>query len=116
VRHLSLILAFLLTTAVVAASARTAPFQPVPPLVASAPASPASPSAFTPAPMPDLDFDAPSGPRKTGPPKPELAPGLLHAPSMVYKGEGYTPHSMMTDEQDRRFRPSPGVNLRLPLE
>ena len=112
-RHWSFVPAFLLATAAAVAPTQAPPLQPMVPLV---PAAPAAPSIYTPAPVPDLDFDAPSGPRKTGPPKPELAPGLLHAPSMVYKGEGYTPHSMMTDEQDRRFRPSPGVNLRLPLE
>jgi len=113
VKPLSLMQAFLLAAAVAVAPTRPAPFLPVPSLV---PAVPASPSDYTPAPMPDLDFDVPSGPRKSGPSQPELKPGLLHAPSMVYRGEGYTPGSMMTDEQDRRFHPTPGINLRLPLD
>jgi hypothetical protein len=114
VKPLSLIPAFLLATVAAAvAPTRPVPFQQVPPLV---PAMPASPSDYTPAPVPDLDFDAPSGPRKTGPSQPELKPGLLHAPSMVYRGEGYTPGSTMTDEQARRFHPTPGLNLSLPLD
>lgn len=112
-RHFSFFPAVLLATSAAVVPTRAPQFQPVPPLVSAAPASPPD---YTPAPMPDPDFEAPSGPRQVEPPHAELAPGLLHAPSMVYRGEGYTPGSTMTDEQDRRFHPSPGLNLRLPLE
>jgi hypothetical protein len=112
-RHLSIIPAVLLATAAAASPTRAPPYQSVVPLV---PAAPASPSDFTPAPMPDLDYEAPMAPRKPGPSQAELTPGLLRAPSMVYTGEGYTPGSRMTDEQDKRWHPSPGLNLRLPLE
>ena len=111
-RHLSFIPAVLLATSAALAPIR-APVQRVVPLV---PAAPASPSDYTPAPMPDLDFELPVGPRKAGPSQPALTPGLVHAPHMVYRGEGYTPGSTMTDEQDRRFHPSPGLKLSLPLE
>ena len=111
-RHLSFIPAVLLATSAAVAPTRAPPLQSVVPLV---PAAPASTSGFTPAPMPDLDFEAPAGPHKSGPSQPELTPGLLRSPHMVYKGEGYTPGSTMSEEQDRRFHPSPGINLRLPL-
>ncbi len=77
----------------------------------TAPARPTGP-VFTPAPIPDLDVNAPNGPRATA--DPQLSPGLFsRRPS--YRGDAYTPGSTAESDQDRRTRPAAGFRLRLPL-
>jgi hypothetical protein len=74
----------------------------------------AAPSAFTPAPVPDLDQDDYTF-RKNGPAKVEVTPNLFHQRETV-SGDGFTPNSTIFGEQTKRFRPTPSLNLSVPLQ
>jgi hypothetical protein len=109
----SLLAAALLTGA--ASPTRLIPLTLVEPLLppkhlSAAPLAP-PPSAFTPAPMPDIDLQAGGTP---GPATVEVTPNLFNQPR-TYQGEGYTPNSTVEGEYARRIRPTPGVNLSVPL-
>lgn len=73
-----------------------------------------SAGAYTPAPIPDINHDAPVG-RSTDSSAARLAPKLFHKQT-TYRGEGYVFGSTVQDEQDRRIGPAPGVNLIMPLQ
>jgi hypothetical protein len=68
---------------------------------------------FAPAPVPDLDQDG-GGLHRDGPAKVELTPNLFHQ-SQSYLGDGYTPNSTVQGEQTKKIRPTPGLNLSVPL-
>jgi len=83
---------------------------PPPPVVL-----PARPG-FVPAPVPNPDLQRPLADLMDQRPRTEVAPSLFSQPDRR-KGEGFVPGSAATySEPDRRIRPSPGINLRVPLE
>jgi hypothetical protein len=69
---------------------------------------------FVPAPVPNPDLAAPSGGkgRDNGP---SVAPSFFHRES-TYQGEGFLRGSTYDGDQERRLRPSPGLDLKLPLQ
>ena len=71
-------------------------------------------SAFAAAPVPDLDQDVPTL-RALGPAQAELTPSLFNA-KRSYRGEGFTASSTSQSEMQRHFKPTPGVNLSVPLQ
>jgi hypothetical protein len=82
------------------------PVPPRPPLTVP----PASP--FEPAPLPNRDLEAPSGPPASN--APTLSPSLFNR-SDQYRGDGYSRGSTAQTEQERRVRPGAGFNLRMPF-
>lgn len=68
---------------------------------------------YEPAPVPDTDVYTPHAER--GPVGPTLTPGLFQ-PGKTYRGEGFTPGSTAQGDQEKRFRPTPGINLSVPLQ
>lgn len=85
---------------------------PLPPIQLQMPA-PAGP-VFTPAPVPNRDAAAPTGP-KVRRPDTELSPSLFNR-SDQYRGDGYINGSTAQSEQEKRVRPGAGFNLRMPLQ
>ena len=71
-------------------------------------------SAYTPAPVPDIDLEPPQS-RNSQPGGAELTPRLLRAQKKLYLGEGYMPGSSIDGEQQKRVKPLPGLNLSVPL-
>lgn len=71
-------------------------------------------SEFTPAPLPDSEATAPIL-RTLGPQTTQFTPGLFHRENTVH-GDGYVPGSTVEGNQQRRFNPSPGINMKVPLE
>jgi hypothetical protein len=92
---------------------------PIRPLTAFAPApgqSAATPggAAFTPAPMPDPDMGR-SFKLKPGPQEAKVSPSFFQARKSTV-GDGYTPYSTVDTEQTKRMRPTPTLNLSVPLQ
>jgi hypothetical protein len=91
-----------------AASPRSRPL-PIPPI-------PPSPPNDAPAPVPDRDASAPQEAQTTGP---KIVPRLLQVPSYQNQFDasaGYVTGSRVQEDQtDRRFAPSPGFRLVIPL-
>ncbi len=89
----------------------TAPSFPI----ESSPAQRATPTSprFTPAPVPDQDAAAPSGPQAGR--DAEIAPSFFTRRDQ-YRGAGYSTGSSSQIQQDRRAQPGAGVNLRVPLQ
>ena len=71
-------------------------------------------NGFTPAPLPNLDQDAPTT-RPLDPKAARMAPRIFHRQS-TYHGEGYVFGSTVQEQQDRRVQPAPGINLIMPLQ
>lgn len=71
-------------------------------------------STFAAAPVPDLDQDVPTL-RALGPAQAELSPSLFNN-KRSYRGEGFTSGSTSQGEMQRHFKPTPGVNLSVPLQ
>ncbi len=69
---------------------------------------------FTPAPVPDRDASAPTGP-KIRRPDAALSPSLINR-SDQYRGDGYINGSTAQSEQEKRVKPGAGFNLRMPLQ
>jgi hypothetical protein len=71
-------------------------------------------SGYTAAPVPNSDFTIPfvKDPRQS---QAQLAPGLFAPPATGYRGEGYVPGSSAEGEQQRKLKPAPGINLKVPL-
>lgn len=90
--------------------------QPTSPLLPVLPAplrlQPA-PGEFQPAPTPNRDVDAPLGPRASN--APQVSPGLFTRKDQ-YRGDGYARGSTSETDVERRAKPAPGFNLRLPLQ
>jgi len=84
-----------------------------PQLVPARPAPGAALPTFAPAPVPDLDLDDGAF-HRDGPAKVELTPNLFHQ-HQSFLGDGYTPNSTIQGEQTKRLRPTPGLNLSVPL-
>jgi hypothetical protein len=78
---------------------------PVPPVP---PARPRGPDL---APMPDRDAGAPSRAEARGV---AIAPQLFNPPRQ-FQGDGYAPGSTVQSVQERQIRPTPGVQLSVPL-
>ncbi len=88
-------------------------------IIATAPSRPLTDSStpvvgFTAAPMPNADLNAPlridPNARQAS-----LKPSLF-APRNAYHGDGYVPGSTVQTEQEKRLKPTPGVNLSVPLQ
>ena len=75
--------------------------------------SPAPGPIFNPAPMPNRDVAAPvpKGDKATA----ELSPALI-SPPLQQSGVAYPPKSTYGEELDQRTKPTPGVNLKVPLQ
>jgi len=71
-------------------------------------------SNFTPAPLPDSEASAPIL-RTLGPETARFTPGLFHRENTVH-GDGYVPGSTVEGNEQRRFNPSPGINMKVPLQ
>ena len=71
-------------------------------------------STFAAAPVPNIDQDVPTL-RALGPAQAELSPSLFNA-KRGYRGEGFTAGSTSQSEMQRHFKPTPGVNLSVPLQ
>ncbi|MBN9508219.1 MAG: hypothetical protein J0I21_03780 [Alphaproteobacteria bacterium] len=71
-------------------------------------------SAFVPAPVPNPDLAAPRGGKDRGN-GPSVTPSFFHQES-TYQGEGFLRGSTYEGDQERRLRPSPGLDLKLPLQ
>ena len=83
---------------------------PLPPLQLQVPAGP----IYTPAPVPNRNAAAPTGPRVRKP-NAEFSPSLFNR-SDQYRGDGYINGSTAQSEQEKRVRPGAGFNLRMPLQ
>jgi hypothetical protein len=88
-------------------------FDTMPPIVGGPPSA-ATHSAFSPAPVPDLEQSS-GGWRKAEPSRVQLTPSFFHQREGV-SGDGYTPNSTVFTEQTKRLRPTPGLNLNVPLQ
>lgn len=75
--------------------------------------APAAPPRFEPAPTPNLDLAAPTGPRQSG--QQEITPGF-YRPSQQYRGDGFSPGSTAQGDQEKNVRPGVGFKLRMPLQ
>lgn len=69
---------------------------------------------FTPAPLPNSDASAPIL-RTLGPETAQFTPGLFQRET-TFRGNGYTPGSTVDGNEQRRFNPSPGINMKVPLQ
>ncbi len=108
-------LAFLLSAGpAMAQGSLRRPMDPLPisPFQMQAPA-PAGP-VYTPAPVPDRDAAAPTGPRSRRRDA-ELSPSLINR-SDQYRGDGYVNGSTAQTEQEKRVKPGAGFSLRMPLQ
>jgi hypothetical protein len=70
-------------------------------------------SPYTPAPVPDSEYEVPSA--TGGQSGPSLRPGFFQQ-RKSYQGEGYTPGSTIQGEEQRRYKPLPSLNLSVPLQ
>ncbi len=84
-----------------------------PPPAVTAPKA-ASFSAFSPAPVPDIDQEDGTA-RKSGPQRMQLTPSFFK-PREGPSGDGFTPNSTVYGEQTKRLLPTPGLNLNVPLQ
>ncbi len=87
---------------------------PVPPV------PPATPplqlrQGYDPAPVPDLDVQRPQADRLAEQPHTEVVPSLFDSKARR-QGDGYVPGSARQYDANTRLRPSPGINLRVPLQ
>jgi hypothetical protein len=89
-----------------------------PPLALVTPLGPPAPggagAGFLPAPVPNPDLASPPAASGRGA-GPSVAPSFFH-PEATYQGEGYLRGSTYEGDQERRLRPSPGLNLTLPIQ
>lgn len=69
---------------------------------------------FTPAPLPNADASAPVL-RSLGPPQATFSPNLFRAGKQV-RGDGYVPGSTVEGNEQKRFSPTPGINMSVPLQ
>jgi hypothetical protein len=69
---------------------------------------------FTAAPVPDIDLEP--GKQSSEPARVELLPNLFRERQTAGWGDGYTPNSTVEGEQNKRIRPTPGLNLSVPLQ
>jgi hypothetical protein len=76
------------------------------------PMPPAQIPAYETAPLPDQTLRPPSPPPRQGP---ALSPTLFGGPQQQFRGDGYVPNSGPQSVQERPWRPTPGVNLQVPL-
>lgn len=67
---------------------------------------------FTAAPMPNTDANAPILQHST---EASLTPSIF-SPQSTYRGEGYVPGSTAQGDQQKKFKPTPGINLSVPLQ
>ena len=81
------------------------------PLTAT-PDTPRPAPKYAPAPRPNRDLEAPSGPRGTYDPK--VGPSLITRGD-TYRGEGFSKGSSAQGEQERRVKPGAGLNLTVPF-
>jgi hypothetical protein len=93
-----------------------------PPVVMIAPFGSAAPSGgspapvFTPAPVPNIDA-APPRTAYGDPNAPTVSPSLIWGGGgRASLGDGFTPGSIYTGEQEKRFKPGPGVNVSVPIQ
>ena len=84
---------------------------PMPSFTAPARPAPAAPQAFTTAPTPNQDVDAPT---VRGSDATSVSPGLFYRHDQ-YRGEGLSANSSAQTQQDRRATPGAGINLVTPL-
>lgn len=75
-----------------------------------------SASGFAPAPMPDPDLQRPLADMMAERPRTAVVPNLFGQQPDRPRGEGYVQGSAGQYDPDRRLRPSPSVNLKVPLE
>ena len=68
--------------------------------------------SYAPAPLPNRDVDAPSGPRASN--DTTVAPSLFTRRD-EYRGEGFSRGSTSQSEVEKRVKPGAGINLRMPL-
>ncbi len=87
----------------------TAPVQGITPQAPQA--APATPPAFTAAPTPNQDRDAPHTRASN---ETSVSPNLFTRHDQ-YRGEGLSPNSSAQLEQDRRAKPGAGISLTMPL-
>jgi hypothetical protein len=74
--------------------------------------APPQAKAFEAAPIPNLDLYVPN--RTVRQQGAELAPGLFSATN-TYRGEGFVPGSSPQGAQQSRRIPTPGINIKVPL-
>ena len=84
---------------------------PMPSFSAPARPPPAAPQAYTAAPTPNQDVDAPFVRGSDGT---SVSPGLFYRRDQ-YRGEGLSANSSAQTQQDRRAAPGAGINLITPL-
>jgi hypothetical protein len=86
---------------------------PVPPI----PPPPQHPQhGFAPAPVPNLDLQRPLADLLAERPHMEVTPSLMEQQKDRRHGEGFVPGSAAQYDLDRRFHPSPGINIRVPMQ
>ena len=71
-------------------------------------------SRFSDAPMPNTEAAAPVL-RTLGPPQAEFKPSMFR-PAKTYRGEGFTFSSTADGDEQKRFKPTMGGNLSVPLQ
>jgi hypothetical protein len=75
---------------------------------------PRPPAAFTSAPMPNPDIDAPDAFNPSSG-QASVAPTIVRT-NEGYRGEGFVPGSVGAPDVSKKLSPSPGVNLNVPLQ
>ncbi len=70
---------------------------------------------FAPAPVPDVDMPRPPADVKADEPHTKLVPNLFKQPERR-SGDGYVSGSGATYDGDHRSRPSPGINVLVPVQ
>ena len=71
-----------------------------------------APSGLQPAPLPDRTADGPA--RERSGTDPTVSPTLLQR-SDTYRGEGFSRGSTAQAEQEKRFKPGAGFNVKVPF-
>ncbi len=84
---------------------------PMPTFTAPVRPAPTPPQAFTTAPTPNQDVDAPTTRASDAT---SVSPGFFYRRDQ-YRGEGLSPSSSAQTQQDRRAVPGAGINLTTPL-
>ncbi len=69
---------------------------------------------FTPAPLPNSEASAPIL-RELGPAQAKISPGLFNVKRQT-RGDGYVPGSTIEGNEQKRFHPTPGINMSVPLQ
>jgi hypothetical protein len=72
---------------------------------------------YAPAPVPNVDLDRPLADQRAERPRTEVSPSLFNERARR-NGNGYLPGSaaQYDPNESRGFRPTPGINLRVPLQ